>query len=224
MRSKSCTRFAVFSWKSGNNSKKSKIREYYFVFFLTVKVGLGRDGFPGRVRAGTPGIFPRGGETGREFVGPRGGFPDRKSPSPRLPEIIIISPHLKKFWWKRFILYKLLFNFNRSSVSPSQKLTLTLLCSSQSQGVWLNQYKQVRVRSVLHSKGQKFWPDFTWISPTINWISPSKSPPTFIVCQSVRPSQKLTLINKNLIRWKKRQLWEFGFIHKQACFVVLFLG
>ena len=89
--------------------------------FLHIKrhleVGLGGDGFPGRVGAGTPGIYLGAGRRGGEFVGPRGGFPDRKSPSPRLPEISIISPHSKKFWWKRF--YYKTFYLTFIVVSPS---------------------------------------------------------------------------------------------------------
>ena len=38
-------------------------------------VGLGGDGFPGRVGAGTPGILPRGGETGRGICGASGRVP-----------------------------------------------------------------------------------------------------------------------------------------------------
>ena len=58
---------------------------------LCCKCRVGRGRVPRTGRGGDPGHFA----SGRGDA--RGGFTDRKSPSPHLPEIIIISPHSKKF-------------------------------------------------------------------------------------------------------------------------------
>ena len=94
------------------------IRRFIVAAAVLFCLELGGDGFPGRVGEGTPGILLRGGETGRGICGASGGFPEGKSPSPRLPEIIIISPIQRNFG-ENFLIKNLLLNFYHPSVRPS---------------------------------------------------------------------------------------------------------